>query len=78
MDQLCDQDPLGARDPFTTGLLFGLVVETLVPPFDDMVAVEEAFKFHGSDIAAVILEPVAHVTTKPSGQFGGGWSSVVS
>ncbi len=32
---------------------------TLVAPYNDLAAVEDAFRRHGSDIAAVIVEPVA-------------------
>ncbi len=43
-------DSAGVPAPFTG--------ETIVLPLDDEHAVEEAFRLHGKDIAAVILEPI--------------------
>lgn len=60
MNQLTPRDLLGERDPFTEGLLEEVIEETIVLPFNDLDAVEEAFAEHGDDIAGVILEPVAH------------------
>ena len=37
-----------------------MLAATLVLPFNDVAAVRQAFAEHGSDIAAVILEPVPH------------------
>jgi len=45
--------------PGTPGIPEELAKLTIVLPYNDIEAVEEAFKKHGDDIACVILEPVA-------------------
>ncbi|MCX7622375.1 MAG: glutamate-1-semialdehyde 2,1-aminomutase [Thermomicrobium sp.] len=45
--------------PGTPGVTPGTASDTLVLPYNDVGAVEEAFRRHGSEIAAVIVEPVA-------------------
>jgi len=45
--------------PDSPGVPAGTVAETLVAPFNDLAAVERLFALRGSDIAAVIVEPVA-------------------
>jgi len=45
--------------PGTPGIPEELAQLTIVLPYNDIGAVEEAFKKHGDDIACVILEPVA-------------------
>ncbi len=45
--------------PGTPGIPEELAQLTIVLPYNDIDAVEEAFKKHGDDIACVILEPVA-------------------
>jgi len=45
--------------PGTPGIPEELAKLTIVLPYNDIDAVEEAFKKHGDDIACVILEPVA-------------------
>ncbi len=45
--------------PGTPGIPEELAQLTIVLPYNDIDAVEEAFKKHGNDIACVILEPVA-------------------
>jgi glutamate-1-semialdehyde 2,1-aminomutase len=45
--------------PDSPGVTPGAVADTLVAPYDDLGAVERIFDEHGSQIAAVIVEPVA-------------------
>jgi glutamate-1-semialdehyde 2,1-aminomutase len=45
--------------PGSPGVPEGTVRDTLVAPYNDLAAVEEAVAAHGSDLAAVIVEPVA-------------------
>ncbi|MFI6879062.1 aspartate aminotransferase family protein [Streptomyces sp. NPDC050400] len=51
---------VGSHDPISTGILPEVLDATLVLPFNDSAAVRRAFAEHGSDIAAVIVEPVPH------------------
>lgn len=53
-------DKVGGHDPISTGILPEVLEATLVLPFNDSEAVRRAFAEHGSDIAAVIVEPVPH------------------
>ena len=43
----------------SAGVTPGAVADTLVAPYNDLVAVAAAFRRHGKSIAAVIVEPVA-------------------
>ncbi|MDL2306579.1 glutamate-1-semialdehyde 2,1-aminomutase [Desulfovibrio sp. OttesenSCG-928-C06] len=45
--------------PGTPGVPDAVVSETLIAPYNDLNAVEELFKQHGNDIAAVFAEPAA-------------------
>ena len=45
----------------SAGVTPGAVADTLVAPYNDLDAVEAAFRRHGKSIAAVIVEPVAEV-----------------
>jgi len=45
--------------PSSAGVPAGTVADTIVLPYNDLAAVEEAFKLHGTKIAGIILEPVA-------------------
>jgi glutamate-1-semialdehyde 2,1-aminomutase len=45
--------------PGSRGVPAGAVADTLVLPYNDADAVEEAFAEHGDEIAAVIVEPIA-------------------
>jgi glutamate-1-semialdehyde 2,1-aminomutase len=45
--------------PGSPGVPEGTVADTLVAPFNDTAAVEQVVAAHGSDLAAVIVEPVA-------------------
>ncbi|ELY61046.1 aspartate aminotransferase family protein [Natronococcus jeotgali] len=53
-------DRVGERYPESDGMLSAAVENTLVAPFNDPEAVEEIFREHGDDLAAVILEPIPH------------------
>jgi glutamate-1-semialdehyde 2,1-aminomutase len=44
--------------PGSPGVPEGTVADTLVAPFNDVKALEAAFREHGHDLAAVIVEPV--------------------
>ena len=45
--------------PSSGGVPQDLVKHTLVLPYNDTAAIEETFKLHGDQIAAVIIEPIA-------------------
>lgn len=45
--------------PGTPGVPESVVQDTLLAPYNDSAAVQELFKLHGKDIAAVIVEPAA-------------------
>lgn len=44
--------------PDSAGVSSAVAADTIVVPLDDIAAVEQAFKLHKDDIAAVIVEPV--------------------
>ena len=45
--------------PDSAGVPAGIAAETLSAPYNDLASVSAAFERHGSDIAAVIVEPIA-------------------
>ncbi len=51
---------LGQQDPLSAGLLSHALDDTIVLPFNDAAAVEQAFDAHPDQIAAVITEPIPH------------------
>jgi glutamate-1-semialdehyde 2,1-aminomutase len=53
-------DRVGGRDPGSAGMLDAAVDSTLVCRYNDLADVAETFDTHNGEIAAVILEPVAH------------------
>jgi glutamate-1-semialdehyde 2,1-aminomutase len=53
-------DKVGHCDPGSAGILPEVLEQTLVCAFNDLDNVEQAFEWHGSEIAAVIVEPIAH------------------
>jgi glutamate-1-semialdehyde 2,1-aminomutase len=53
-------DKIGKRDPASAGMLDEAVDATIVCRYNDEESVREAFAREGDDIAAVIVEPVAH------------------
>ena len=60
-DSLLVKAGSGATDlgvPDSPGVVASTAANTLSLPFNDLGAVEEAFKLHGDDIAAIITEPV--------------------
>ena len=60
MNHLSPPSKLGERDPLSAGILDESMAETIVVPYNDEGEVEDVFETHGDEIAAVILEPVAH------------------
>ena len=57
--------------PSSSGVPQDLVKHTLVLPYNDCAALEEAFRINGAEIAAVILEPIAGNMNliRPSAEF---------
>jgi len=53
-------DRIGKRDPMSAGMLPAAVDATLVCRYNDLESVRRVFAAHGEDIAAIIVEPVAH------------------
>jgi glutamate-1-semialdehyde 2,1-aminomutase len=53
-------DRIGRRDPMSAGMLDAAVDATLVCRYNDEGDVRETFEREGEQIAAVIVEPVAH------------------
>jgi glutamate-1-semialdehyde 2,1-aminomutase len=53
-------DMVGRRDPHSKGMLAAAVDATLVCRFNDLEDVRAAFAAHPEQIAAVIVEPIAH------------------
>ncbi|MFN8497424.1 MAG: aminotransferase class III-fold pyridoxal phosphate-dependent enzyme [Anaerolineae bacterium] len=51
---------LGERDVLSAGLSQAVVENTIVLPYNDLDAVERAVAAEGDDIAAIIVEPIAH------------------
>jgi glutamate-1-semialdehyde 2,1-aminomutase len=51
---------VGRRDPHSKGMLEAAVDATLVCRFNDVDDVRATFERHGEEIAAVIVEPIAH------------------
>jgi len=45
--------------PGSAGVTDGTVADTIVVPFNDPVAVDDAFSRHGRELAAVLVEPIA-------------------
>jgi glutamate-1-semialdehyde 2,1-aminomutase len=51
---------VGRRDPQSTGMLDAAIDATLVARFNDLADVEAAMAAHAGQVAAIIVEPVAH------------------
>jgi glutamate-1-semialdehyde 2,1-aminomutase len=51
---------IGHRDPMSAGMLAEAIDATFVCPYNDLEAVRALFDRHGDEIAAIIVEPVAH------------------
>jgi glutamate-1-semialdehyde 2,1-aminomutase len=45
--------------PGSAGVTEGAVADTIVAPYNDLAAVDDALARHGDDLAAVIVEPIA-------------------
>jgi glutamate-1-semialdehyde 2,1-aminomutase len=60
MNVITPAERMGHRDPLSAGMLAEAVEATTVLPFNDANALEETLGRHGDEIAAVILEPIAH------------------
>lgn len=45
--------------PGSAGVTEGTVADTIVVPYNDLEAIDEVFDAHGSELAAVLVEPVA-------------------
>lgn len=60
MNHLSDPELVGNRDPFSAGLLPASIEETIVLPYNDLEAVANTLEKHQDEIAAIILEPIAH------------------
>ena len=60
MNVISPANRLGAKDPGSAGLLAQAIEDTIVLPFNDVPAVEEAFDQYPDQIAAVITEPIPH------------------
>ena len=57
---LSTPDKLGARDPHSTGMLDAAVDATLVCRFNDLDDVAAALERCDGEVAAIIVEPIAH------------------
>jgi glutamate-1-semialdehyde 2,1-aminomutase len=51
---------IGKRDPVSAGMLDAAVDATIVCRYNDSESVRQAFAEHGNQIAAIIVEPIAH------------------
>lgn len=60
MNVISSADKVGQKDPLSGGILPEVLDATLVLPFNDLGAVETSLKTHEGDVAAIILEPIAH------------------
>jgi glutamate-1-semialdehyde 2,1-aminomutase len=70
MNVISPAEKIGRSDPGSEGMLAASVENTLVLTFNSEEELEDAFRRHGGEIAAVILEPMPHnigcVMPKPS------------
>jgi glutamate-1-semialdehyde 2,1-aminomutase len=53
-------DKVGGRDPGSAGMLEAAVDATLVCRFNDLEDVERTLEAHAGEVAAIVLEPIAH------------------
>lgn len=51
---------LGSFDPMSDGILFEAARYTKILPYNDATAVEDYIKANPGDVAAIIVEPIAH------------------
>ena len=71
LNYLSSAEQLGRPDPFSAGVLPDAIANTLVCSYNDLGDVEETFARHAEQIAAVIVEPIAHnaASIMPMPQF---------
>ena len=68
---------VGRRDPHSAGMLEAAIDATLVCRYNDLDDVRTTLERHGEDVAAIIVEPVAH--NSPACCHGpGSWRACVS
>jgi glutamate-1-semialdehyde 2,1-aminomutase len=60
MNVLSRPDRLGHKDPTSAGIFPEVLDATLIAPFNDLAAVSRLVDEHAGDIAAIIVEPIAH------------------
>jgi glutamate-1-semialdehyde 2,1-aminomutase len=60
MNVLSAPEQVGRRDPHSAGMLDAAVDATLVCRYNDLEDVAATFERHAGEIAAVIVEPIAH------------------
>jgi glutamate-1-semialdehyde 2,1-aminomutase len=60
MNVISPRDRLGKIDPCSAGMLPGAVASTLVAQFNNIAQVESIVNRNADDLAAIILEPIAH------------------
>jgi glutamate-1-semialdehyde 2,1-aminomutase len=60
MNVLSRPERLGRRDPTSAGILDEVLEATLIAPFNDLAAVSRLVDEHPDDVAALIVEPIAH------------------
>jgi glutamate-1-semialdehyde 2,1-aminomutase len=58
----CQSAPegIGRYDPISAGILTEAALETVVLPYNDAQAVEDYIRAHPGQVAAIIVEPIAH------------------
>jgi glutamate-1-semialdehyde 2,1-aminomutase len=60
MNVLSRADRLGHKDPTSAGIFEEVLDATLIAPFNDLGAVARLVDEHPGDVAAIIVEPIAH------------------
>lgn len=60
LNVLSAPEKIGQRDPLSQGMLPQVFEQTIVLPFNDIEAVTATIEQHGTEIAAVVIEAVAH------------------
>lgn len=53
-------EAIGRYDPISDGVLLDAARHTVVLPYNDATAVEDYLKHHPKEVAAIIIEPIAH------------------
>ncbi len=59
-NMLSTADKIGERDPGSAGMMDEAVDNTLICTFNDLADVEQTFRSHPGQIAALIVEPIPH------------------